>query len=304
MWEKLRHNLGYKIFAFFAAVTLWMYVRTQQNPIVSQEIKKEIEVKGLAPGLIITSPLPTISLLIKAPKKKLEQIDLHSIKAEISLEGKGEGSYEVPLKISAPKGVSVYSKVKSVRVDLDRIVSQQMPVQVVISGAPPEGFSLGAISLNPTNVLVYYPLSQRGNLLGAQVLVDPSRGEGEVMLPVLVVDKQNKPVSNARVIPPLVKVTLALKTTRVVKVLPIVPDFTGSLPNNLVLQKVEVYPEVVSVTGPHSVLTGLNSIKTEKIDLSQIQSSCSLEVPLAKVDKVSFLDADKATVKITVGGGG
>lgn len=304
MWARLRHNWGYKIFALFAAIILWMYVRTQQNPIVTQEIKKEIEVKGLAPGLVLTSPLPPLNILVKAPKKRLEQIETNSIRAEIFLDGKEEGSYEVPVIVSAPKGVSVIYKLRNVRVVLDRMISQQVPIQAVVSSPPPEGFSLSSISLTPTDVLVYYPLSQKGNLLTAQVLVDLSKGEGEVMLPVLVVDKQNRPLANTRVIPPLAKVTISLKTTRVVKVLPIVPDFTGSLPNNLVLEKVEVNPQVVSVSGPSSLLGELSSVKTEKIDLSYIESTCSLEVPLAKMEKVTFLDATKATVRIKVGMGG
>lgn len=304
MWERLKHNWGYKIFALFLAAILWMYVRTQQNPFVTQEIKKEIEIKGLAPGLLITSPLPTVSLFLKAPKKKMEQINLNSIKVEISLDGKGEGTYTLPLTISVPKGVSVSYKVRNVKVVLDRIVSQQLPVQAVVSAPPPEGFSLRAIYLNPSNVLVYYPLSQKENLLGAQVLVDLSRGEGDVMLPVLVMDKHNKPMENVRVTPPLVKVSISFKASDVVKVLPIVPDFIGSLPDHLVLEEVEIYPQVVSVTGPAAVLEGLSSVKTEKIDLSRIESSSSLEMPLVKIGQVRFLDADKATVKITVGMGG
>ncbi len=304
MWERIRHNWGYKMFAFLTAAILWMYVRTQQNPLVTQEIKKEIEVKGLAPGLLVTSPLPPINLIIKAPKKRLEQIDPQSIKVEISLAGKGEGSYDVPLIVSAPKGVKVSYKVRNVNVILDRMVSQQVPVQAVPTSLPPEGFSLSGLYLNPTDVIIYYPLSQKETLLGAQVLVDLSRGEGEVVLPVLVVDKENKPVANVRVTPPFVKATISLKTTKLTKVLPIVPNLVGSLPNNLVLEKVEVSPPIVSVTGPSSVLGELSSIKTEKIDLSRIESSCSLEVPLEKLERVSFLDTNKAIVRIIVSVGG
>lgn len=306
MWVRLKHNWGYKVFAFFTAILLWIYVRTQQNPIVTQEVKREVEVKGLAPGLILTSPLPTVNLLIRAPKKRLEQIDLNSINAEISLDGREEGSYEVPIKVSVPKGVSVSYKLKNVRVVLDRIISQEVAVQPVISTPPPEGFSLAGIYLNPTNVLVYYPSSQKGNLSGVQVFVDLSKGEGDVMLPVLAVDKQGKPMANSRVVPPLVKVSVSLKATKAVKILPIVPDFVGSLPNNLVLEKVEVYPQVVSVTGPTALLGELSNVKTEKIDLSKIESSCSLEVPLSKIDRVTYLDVTKATVHIylKLGSGG
>ncbi|MBC7326785.1 hypothetical protein H5T87_01550 [bacterium] len=304
MLERLKHNWGYKLFSFFIAAILWLYVRTQQNPIVTQELKKEIEVRGLAPGLIITQPLPTVTLLIKAPKKKLEQINLNSLKVEISLEGKGVGTYKVPLKISTPKGIIVYCKVHRIKVNLDRVVAEQLPVQAVISSSPPEGFALRGIYINPPNVTVYLPSSQRNELSSAQIFVDLSRGEGDFMLPVLVMNKANKPIENAKVVPPLVKVSTSFNVTRLIKILPVLPDLSGSLPNNLVLERVEVQPQVVSVSGPSAVLSGLNSVKTEKIDLSQIQSSCSIEVPLAHIDKVTFLNTNKVTVNIFVGSGG
>ncbi|MGB9798139.1 MAG: hypothetical protein ACPLSK_05890 [bacterium] len=50
-------------------------------------------------------------------------------------------------------------------------------------------------------------------------------------------------------------------------------------------------------------MAGLDSIKTEKIDLSNIESSCSLEVKLVKPDRVSILDRKTVSVKLTIGSG-
>jgi YbbR domain-containing protein len=303
MWGRLKHNWGQKLFAFFSALLLWVYVHTQENPLITQEFRKEIEVTGLAPGLVITSQLPTLSVSLRGAKKRLERISSNAIKAEISLEGKGAGIYSVPVRISAPKGLDISYRPRKVRVVLDRIVSQQMAVQPIISSPPPEGFSLRAIFINPQNVLVYYPLSKKEEMAGACVLVDLEKGEGDSMLPVLVMDRRNKPMQDVRVVPPLVKVSVSFNVSRVIKMLAVVPDFVGSLPNNLALEKVEVSPPVVAVTGPNIILERLNTIKTEKIDLSRIEASCSLELPLVKLDRVNILDKETVTVKLTIGGG-
>jgi YbbR domain-containing protein len=303
MWGRLKHNWGQKLFAFISAVLLWVYVRTQENPLITQEIKKEIEVNGLAPSLVITSHLPTVNISLRGAKKRLERISSNSIRAEISLEGKGVGTYSVPVRVSAPQGLDISYKPRRIMVVIDRIVSQQMAVQPIISSPPPEGFSLRGISLNPPNVLVYYPLSKREEIAGASVLVDLEKGEGDSMLPVLVMDRRNEPMQNVRVVPPLVKVSIRFNVSRVIKMLAVVPDLVGSLPNNLVLEKVEVSPPAVAVTGPNTILEKLNTIKTEKIDLSRIEASCSLEVPLVKIDKVNILDRATVTVKLTIGGG-
>jgi YbbR domain-containing protein len=303
MWGRLKHNWGQKLFALFSALLLWVYVHTQENPLITQEFRKEIEVTGLAPGLVITSQLPTLSVSLRGAKKRLERISSNAIKAEISLEGKGAGIYSVPVRISAPNGLDISYRPRKVRVVLDRIVSQQMAVQPIISSPPPEGFSLRAIFINPQNVLVYYPLSKKEEMAGACVLVDLEKGEGDSMLPVLVMDRRNKPMQDVRVVPPLVKVSVSFNVSRVIKMLAVVPDFVGSLPNNLALEKVEVSPPVVAVTGPNIILERLNTIKTEKIDLSRIEASCSLELPLVKLDRVNILDKETVTVKLTIGGG-
>ena len=303
MWGRLKHNWGQKLFAFFSALLLWIYVHTQENPLITQEFRKEIEVTGLAPGLVITSQLPTLSVSLRGAKKRLERISSNAIKVEISLEGKGAGIYSVPVRISAPNGLDISYRPRKVRVVLDRIVSQQMAVQPIISSPPPEGFSLRAIFINPQNVLVYYPLSKKEEMAGAGVLVDLEKGEGDSMLPVLVMDRRNKPMQDVRVVPPLVKVSVSFNVSRVIKMLAVVPDFVGSLPNNLALEKVEVSPPVVAVTGPNIILERLNTIKTEKIDLSRIEASCSLELPLVKLDRVNILDKETVTVKLTIGGG-
>jgi YbbR domain-containing protein len=304
MWGRLKHNWGQKLFAFFSALLLWIYVHTQENPLITQEFKKEIEVNGLAPGLIITSQLPTLSISLRGAKKKLERISSNAIKAEISLEGKGAGVYSVPVRISAPRGFDISYRPRRVSVVLDRIISQQMAVQPIISSPPPEGFSLRALFINPQNVLVYYPLSKREELASAGVLVDLEKGEGDSMLPVLIMDRRNKPMQNVRVVPPLVKVSVSFNVSRSRKVLVVVPEFAGSLPDNLVLEKVEVNPPVVAVTGPNTILERLSTIKTERIDLSRIEASCSLDVPLVKLERVNILDKDIVSVKLTVGGGG
>ncbi|MGB9876232.1 MAG: CdaR family protein [bacterium] len=303
MLARLKHNWGQKLFAFFSALFLWIYVHSQENPIITQVIRKEIEIKGLAPGLIITSHLPTLNITIRGAKKRIEQISPNSIRASISLEGKDVGIHSVSVRVSTPRGLNVSYKPHRIKVVIDKIVSQQMAVQPIITSPPPEGFTLKAIYLNPQNVSVYYPLSKRSEVASANVLVDLGRGEGDYTLPVLIMDRGNKPMQNVRVIPPLVKVSINFYVSKAVKVVPVVPDFAGSLPNNLILTKVEVYPSVVAISGPNTVLAGLDSIKTEKIDLSNIESSCSLEVKLVKPDRVSILDRKTVSVKLTIGSG-
>ncbi len=302
MWSRIGHNLPSKIFAIVCAILLWFYVHTRENPLLTQEIKAEPMVKDLAPNLVITSSLPPITMSIKAPKKKLETLDLNNLKPWISLFGKGEGTYVVPVNLSPPPGVSLSYSPKRLSVTLEKLFSVEIPVQLVISSPLPPGFSLRNLRLQPPKVTVYAPSSLLNRLGTAQVFFDLNQGETEAILPVVLLGKDNTPLSGVKILPPLIKVSALLRgpTTVLTKTLPIVPKLVGSLPPNLSLQRVEVSPAMVTVTGPSPVVIPLDKVETEPIYLSDITSTSSLQVALSPIDKVRFLDVDKVTIYIEV----
>lgn len=302
MWSRIRHNLPAKIFAILCAILLWFYVHTRENPFLTQVIKEEPIVKDLAPNLVITSSLPSITISIKAPKKKLETLDLNNLKPWISLFGKREGTHVVPVNLPPIPGVSLSYSPKRLRLTLEKILSVEIPVQLVISSPLPSGTSLRDLRLQPSKVTVYAPSSLLNRLGSAQVFFDLSQGGTEAILPVVLLGKDNTPLSGVKIVPPLIRVSALLSgpATILTKTLPVVPKLVGSLPPNLSLQKVEVSPAVVTVTGPSSILMPLDKVETEPIYLNNITSTSSLQVALSPIDKVRLLDVDKVTVSIEV----
>ncbi len=77
---------------------------------------------------------------------------------------------------------------------------------------------------------------------------------------------------------PSVEVTLDFPTE---KALPIQVDWTGKLPEHLILSEARVYPEKVHVVGGSRILKDITTVYTEEIPLETIQESGSITVDLA-----------------------
>lgn len=71
----------------------------------------EIEVKNKPEDLQFAFDTDKIEVRVKAAEGSLEDFDEKDIKAVIDLEGKKEGSYEVPVKVKLPKGYELLEEV-------------------------------------------------------------------------------------------------------------------------------------------------------------------------------------------------
>jgi len=97
--------------------------------------------------------------------------------------------------------------------------------------------------------------------------------------------------------PPKVQVVL---NKPVVKVLPVQVDWTGKLPENLILADVKVSPEKVKVMGRKEVLEGIDTVFTTPVRLENLSQSGSLTTTLVLTlpsVKLAPNEADKVTVQ-------
>ena len=85
------------------------------------------------------------------------------------------------------------------------------------------------------------------------------------------------------------------------KDVPVRPVFSGTLPEGLVVEKIEVRPRQVTVSGAGSELKNISDVETEPIEVNEVRESFLLEVPLNFAGKNSSLDPDVKAVEVEVG---
>ena len=83
-------------------------------------LTKNISVENQPEGMQVAFDTAKIEVRVKKSEDDLKDLDENDIKASIDLEGKEEGSYEVPVKVSIPKGYELVDEVTT-GVEVSRI---------------------------------------------------------------------------------------------------------------------------------------------------------------------------------------
>jgi YbbR domain-containing protein len=85
-----------------------------------------------------------------------------------------------------------------------------------------------------------------------------------------------------------------------VRELVVVVDKIGEVPEGMRLNSLGVFPDTVKVRGPRSIVEPMQSIETESLDLSQLNSSTRKEVMLKPLSSLVTLGVNLVTADISI----
>lgn len=178
-----------------------------------------------------------------------------------------EKAYPVPLELrNVPEGLVVTSEVPSlidVRISGPRTVLLNLSPAELNIGVDLKGLSPGVTSFK--------------------------RLEERLRLP--------HSLKITRLSPSVIDVRLERVQEKTVSVRPV---FSGTLPEGLVVEKIEVSPREVIVSGAGSELKNVSDVETEPINVDEVRESFKLEVPLNYVGKNTSLEPDVKAVEVEV----
>jgi diadenylate cyclase len=179
---------------------------------------------------------------------------------------------------------------------LDTLVSFEVPIQFT-------GRSPGVDIVGSSDDVVRVHISGAGKLIGSvrpnQIAVNIDLGSvplGVNTLRILPNDVTLPPgITLDRVTPSEIEITLD-KT--VVKSLPVQADWTGKLPENLLLTEATLDPAQIQVTGRSLLLKDISILYTEKIPLSGIDKSGKQTAVIVFPDKIKPSPGQKDRVTV------
>ncbi len=298
---RLAYQWPLKVTALLIATTLWVYVLNQQNPIVTREfaipvqavnLPKDVELLSITPDKVDVTLRGRASLLSRSPAPVLVRTDLS---------GGSVGGQDVPVQVaSRPPGIDVVSLGREyVRVRLDLSVSTSRAVIVETPGLTAEGYRAYAASTQPATVSVVGPTSMVQRVAKVVAILDISGLSASVSQLVKVEprDEVGLAVPGVRVEPDTVRVVVPIRPVNT-KLLPIWPD-VGGPPAGYRVRRLSVRPTCVVVSASPEVLRGLQTVRTEPIDIRDLRGTRAFSVRLRVPNGVSILGP--ASAQVTVG---
>lgn len=313
MLSRLRDNLLLKIISLVASILLWFYVQAERPPNIARTVAARVTPQNQPAGVDVEGlPLKTL-VTISGPAPSVERIkdldiqavaDLHTLSADHP----GVSLVNVSLILpESARGIS-FDSPPPIKVQVQPQQQNQMAVIPLYPKEPPAGFHYASPVVRPAFVKVT-GLQEQLNQVDRIIVnaAPPAAGasiDGD--FPVLALDKDKNVVSDIKVTPDKVHVSVQLVEEPASKVVTVSPSIVDQPLPPHILKSITVKPNQVRITGRLERLNQIFTLPTEDIFThnmtqdSQVAANLQIEPDLT-VYSLDGRQVRSVTVSISIG---
>lgn len=210
-----------------------------------------------------------------------------------------EGEHEVEVEHeNIPEELTAYIEPKTITVNIEKRATREFAVDVEFVNMDkfPVGYELGTPEVNPETVTIVSSESIIEQIAMVKVFIDVTDLKESITnreVPVSVYDIQGNDLS---VIVEPESVAVSVLVERPSKTVPLNVRTTGELPEGLSIDEITA-PEEIEIFGRRAILSEIDEIHTEEIDLSDIEESGEYEV---EIDFPEGVTANDETVEVEI----
>ena len=309
MLRWLTTNLRTFGLAFALGIAVWVTAVTAADPDETQVYPSPIQIEfiGQDTGLVMTGIVPQqVEVTLRAPRSVWERLLAGEapLRAVVDLTGLDSGRHR--LSVQAQVGTSPVRIMavtpSALEIVLEPLVTQQLPVTLVLSGQPATGFEVGETVLDPQQVAVSGPQSAVSRVEQVVAVLEISAARQSILtsLPLLAVDAGGNPVSGVSVYPASVGLELPLVQQGGYRDLAVKVVTVGGLASGYRLKAVNVSPLVVTVYSGDTALVNSLPGYVETIPLNLSGASENIQVELALILPPNVTVVGQQTVLVQV----
>ncbi len=319
-------NLPWKIAALVVAILLWIFVINTQNPTQPQEISS-IPVKILGyeklveQGYELTNKEEiqnqNFKVVVSGPRLEIDKLvrDPSLIKVTLDLEGylenltdystSEEAHYSIKINLDGSSVTIKDRRPQVTKVRIDKVASKEQKVSYVISEELLNKYTLlgdGKPIISPEKITITGAKTDIDRVAEARVSIKSENfSEDQLVseLPVTLYDVDGEEIQGLELSDQTIEVKLPIGSQKRV---PINITYTGKVPDEYVLTKVEASTEEVTIVGKAEVIDSISQIDLEPINLDLLTESDAnlLKVKMKLPNGVMTVDGDEVSVSLQV----
>ena len=271
------------------ACCLWLYVMSEQNPIVEKEYAIPLVSRNLTDGMIVFNVPEKVSVRVRGTRTALANMPLSDIFAFVNLSKLSVGTHTVLVNARFARGDVVQVTPPAVNLFIDVKKDKIVPVTAEIIGSPNKDFAVDSHLLTPSEVKVEGAATRLEALDKIFVPVDVGGRSEEftVTQKPLAVAKDGMDMQDVTIDPAEIIVRTKMKKIIQTVTIPVKVSYKGELAGGLKLTSATVNPFKVTVSGPPSVTDNLKELNLEPVDLGKITENATVPVKLILPDRVT-----------------
>lgn len=294
--ELILHNFSLKILAVIIAIVLWIVIVNIDNPSKRQTISG-IQVNVLNGSVLVDKGYTyqiesgsVISIVVKAPQSVADELRASDFYAYADISERLTDSDRVQIHVECTKDdvaeqVDIVSmKTEYVQLSIDNKIDKELPIEVVITGTPANGYVVGDYSVSPTTVRISGAEAAVNKIVGAKLVysVDSMTENVDDMVKPIFYDADNKEVSTDKL--EINRIGIRLKISILpTKWVPVNFILSGTPADGYALIDKTANINSVNVAATRELLASITSIDIPAgvVDVSGIEANKVYEVPLA-----------------------
>ena len=284
-----KENLFARIICLLIACGMWVYVMTDQNPIMERSVEVRLQQNNLPSNMMVFNAPEKILVRVRGSRTQLmaENIDAQ-ISASINLKNVTEGQQSLPITVTYSNGEVVSVTPKEVSIYVDTVSEKKVPVTTRIVGAVSSDMTIGSSVITPAEVTLRGATHRidKVSKVVAPIDVTDHTGSFQTESELVAVSDDGYDIPNMKIIPERVMVQATMVSQMLSTNVPVKLVMSGELPKGIVVTRTEIIPDNLRITAPPSVLKNLKEIKTKPLDISAIDGSTVKAVELELPEKV------------------
>ncbi len=284
-----KENLWARIICLLVACGLWVYVMTDQNPIIERSVEVRLQQINLPNNMMVFNAPDKILVKVRGSRTQLSGDNIDGqVSASINLKNVTEGQQSLPITVTYAGGEIVSITPKDVSVYVDTVSEKQVPVSTRTVGTVTSDMTLGSSTITPAEVTLRGATHRidKVNRVVAPVDVTDRTGSFQAESELVAVSDDGYDIPNMKIIPERVLVQATMVSQMHSMDIPVKLVLSGTLPDGVVVTKTEIVPETIHLTAPPSVLKELKDVKTKPVDISKLDGSSAVAAELDLPAKV------------------
>ena len=283
-----KENLPARIICLLVACGLWVYVMTDQNPIMERNVEVRLQQINLPNHMMAFNVPDKVVVKVRGTRTKVSDNLENKIVATLNMKTATEGQQTIPVKVSFPNGDVVQVIPSEVSVYVDTVSEKKVPVVTRIVGAISNDMTIGHSVITPAQVTLRGATHRidKVNKVVAPIDVTDHQGDFQSESELVAVSDDGYDIPNMKIIPERVMVQATMVSQMLSVDIPVKLVMSGELPKGIIVTKSEVLPDKVRITAPPSMLKELKAINTKPVDVSKLEGSMVVAAELDLPEKV------------------
>lgn len=306
MAKSKKRTLVVKIICLLLSFGLWLYVSNVENPSRTYELKN-VPVELVNEDILTESKLAiankqqfTVDLKLEGPSSEIIQIKKEDFKivADLSTYALKTGENNIPVKVvSSPENIDIKNNgFLGIKINLEELVQKDFTIKSKVKVTYKENIYGKDQTISPKTVTVTGGKSSVDKisdaiLAGEEKDLDANK---QSEYNIKFVDAGGNEVSNVESNIKTAKLSISVTNG---KSIPINLRTTGTVPPGYTFDGYELSANNINVFGDNSILSKIDSIDTETVDMSSMQGDNEMDVKLNLPSGISTQNGEK-TVKV------